>query len=335
MARAAANQKTDVEAAVRKLREQQLQVTPYRIQKILGGGSYAWIRQTLRELQIQPGDGLPDSIDKDMAKLIRLAQPLVEELAERANKDLDKQVESHDQAMSDLMTQLEKAEVEKQRLASRLRAETRRADVAEAALKRAEESNAAEKTKLEGRLSDLDAERKNETQKHEVTREKLTEAKDTISALEKQLSESEAAAKADRELNAEKLNHYRNSAARQASEVKAIHAEEIKNLNLRIRDLETKESRKTHELGQLNRENAELVTQLANERKNAAELQEQLTALKAKVQEAQSALSTAQTENARLEAKLELRNEDVAQLKADLSALTEPENKEPAKDDSD
>ncbi|MBO6753410.1 MAG: DNA-binding protein, partial [Spongiibacter sp.] len=89
MARPAAHAITDVERIAKQLKSQNKQVTPYRVQKLLGGGSFAWVKSALDQLGYQEDAGLPAGIDENTAQLLRLIQPLVDQLTQQARSDMD------------------------------------------------------------------------------------------------------------------------------------------------------------------------------------------------------------------------------------------------------
>jgi predicted nucleic acid-binding Zn-ribbon protein len=101
MARPAAHSITDVERIAKQLKSQNKQVTPYRVQKALGGGSFAWVKEALEQLGFQDDAGLPTGIDDATARLLRLAQPLVDHLTQQARSDMDTAVEKLQTALTD------------------------------------------------------------------------------------------------------------------------------------------------------------------------------------------------------------------------------------------
>ncbi|POP52843.1 DNA-binding protein [Zhongshania marina] len=113
MARAAAHSLTDVEKIAKQLKSQNKQVTPYRVQKTLGGGSFGWIKGALDQLGYQDDAGLPAGIDESTAQLLRLAQPLIDHLTQQARSDMDSAVGKLEEALADKNSELAEQEVKR------------------------------------------------------------------------------------------------------------------------------------------------------------------------------------------------------------------------------
>jgi chromosome segregation ATPase len=311
MSRAPANNFKDVEAIVRQLLENQQQVTPYRVQKELGRGSYAWVKKCLAKLEMLPGAGLPAGTDPDVAEVIRLTQPLVDRLNERARKDMDKAIEGHEKEIEVYESQLERAEAEKIRLNSLIRAEKDRADRAAEDLEQAHKSAQRDAEKAETRLAKAEEATRTEAEKHEKTRESLAKVQAKNADLAAQLSE----AKTEARTTQANLEHFRASSAEQAQETRNSHAAELGQLNKRLQGLEKDLSDKNNKLGQLNRENAELVAERST-------LNKEVLALQASLKEAERDATAAHERErhaldrcTRLEAQIELRNQDIEKLR--------------------
>lgn len=101
MARPAAHAITDVERIAKQLKSQNKQVTPYRVQKLLGGGSFAWVKSALDQLGYHEDLGLPAGIDDNTLQLLRVAQPFVDHLTQQARSEMDAAVEKLEKAADD------------------------------------------------------------------------------------------------------------------------------------------------------------------------------------------------------------------------------------------
>lgn len=124
MARPAAHAITDVERIAKQLKSQNKQVTPYRVQKLLGGGSFAWVKSALDQLGYQEDAGLPAGIDENTAQLLRLIQPLVDQLTQQARSDMDIAVQRLEKVVQEQDSTLSEREQELKTLRSGLQKES-------------------------------------------------------------------------------------------------------------------------------------------------------------------------------------------------------------------
>ncbi|EIF42834.1 hypothetical protein DOK_11656 [gamma proteobacterium BDW918] len=298
MARPAAYAITDVERVAKQLKSQNKQATPYRVQKALGGGSFAWVKAALDQLGYQEDAGLPSGIDGSTAELIRLIQPLVDYLTKEARSDMDAAVDKLQSALDD----------------------------------KALEANQSNREKADSQRQ-LDA----EALAHQESREQLAIATRKIGELEKSLAE-ETTAKVLEHTSAAQLREQLNDKERQiaalhadrqqlreefAAERKAMRAdhEADKSRMEQLRRDAVRDGMKERDSVQtLTRENAALVAERQALQRRLRELENELLASKNKLsdhQEKHQSEMTAFTKAiTRLESSLEQTNkkaEDASQ----------------------
>jgi chromosome segregation ATPase len=287
MARPAAHAITDVERIAKQLKSQNKQVTPYRVQKALGGGSFAWVKGALDQLGFQDDAGLPAGIDDATAQLLRLAQPLVDHLTQQARSDMDIAV---------------------QRLETTLReTEARLAD-------------------HEQEISSLRNEIESESEAHRSTREILEAREATISLLEKSLAEAKSNHQADqsqialldsklqdRDAQLASLHNdrqqQREDFAAQRKSLRAEHEATVSRLEKLRRDSVMDASKLRDEAQGLTRENATLVSERQNLQRQCRELEGELAVLNDKLVQAAEAQRIESASQVKTQARLELEAE--------------------------
>lgn len=237
MARSANHSALDVESTVKELKAQNKQVTPYRVQKMLGGGSFAWVKSTLDLLGYGDNFGVPDSIDPDTSELIRLVQPLVDRLHQTARLDLDKVVDEKSTVIAASEAKQKELSQAIQELELQLRNEKSRNMVL---------------VQTNGELQSL---LKEEEKAHKMTRSALNIAQGDIKILAAQRQEAEKLADSQRA----NLQVFREATKDQLDALKQAHRTESQSLHSQLNEFRSQLQHSRTELVKLNRENAELL----------------------------------------------------------------------------
>ncbi len=295
MARAAAHSIIDVEAIAKKLSSQNKQVTPYRVQKQLGGGSFAWVKSALEQLGYGEDYGLPESLDPDTAELIRLVQPLVDRFHLNARSDMDLMIAKYEESRAVLDSEIRKLESTLSESNDKLTAEIQSHQTTAAALEdvrvKLSESLKREQTQLA----------KVNTQEVEI----------------RSLNEKTSAQDEMIESQRENLKTTRETAAKHLSDMKREYESKGSAAEKQIRDLKGDMQKLRADLLSLNTENAKLV-------KERITLQENLRTKSSELKDAEALAASVGTQNnelskaiARLEVKLEMTSAQSESIKTE------------------
>lgn len=284
MARAAAHSIIDVEAIAKKLSSQNKQVTPYRVQKQLGGGSFAWVKSALEQLGYGEDYGLPESLDPDTAELIRLVQPLVDRFHLNARSDMDLMIAKYEESRTLLDDKILKIE----------------STLCEANDNLTTEIHRHQTTTTE--LEDVRAKLSESLKREQVQLTKANAQETEIRSLnEKTIAQHEMI-----ESLRENLKSTRETAAKHLSDMKREYESKGSTAEKQIRDLKGDLHKLRSELLSLNTENAELV-------KERITLQENLRTKSSEFKDAEALAASAGKRNnelsdaiTRLEVKLEM-----------------------------
>ena len=270
MGRASANSITDVEKAAKLLNSQGKQVTPYRVQKALGGGSYGWIKGTLEQLGYGDSAGLPDGvdIDEDTAQLLRLIQPLINQLNLRASEDNDKLVSSH-------KVELENRDREAEELRNKLASVTEHLEAEQHAHTACRSELEASQTKVQ-ELEHSESELQHSLKQ---CRDSLAQKEELVESLRENLTSARTAA-------ATHLNDLKRELTTKISQIERDH-----------RDTRFECQRLRDELLVLNRENARLIADTTSAKEETRRVESQLA-------EAQTELEATQSTTQELESRL-------------------------------
>ena len=284
MARPAAHAITDVERIAKQLKSQNKQVTPYRVQKALGGGSFAWVKGALDQLGYQEDAGLPAGIDDNTAQLLRLIQPLVDHLTQQARSDMDIAVQRLEMIVQKQDMTLSEREQELKTLRSGL---------------------------------------EKESEAHRITRESLETRKSEIDVLERSLADEKANRLADQakvasldsrlkdrdaqlaSLNADRQQQREDFAAQRKS-LRAEHEASVSRLEKLRRDSVMDGSKLRDEVQILTRENATLINERQTLQRQCRELEGKLAELNDKLSQAAEARRMESASQAKSLARLEI-----------------------------
>lgn len=270
MARPSKHSATEVEKIAKTLQAARVPVTPYRVQQRLGGASFGWVRKTLDELGFGPDDALPEGLDPTTAQLLRLVQPLADDLEAAADAKIAEAERRHQDALEAKTTQLHAAQQERDRA-------TDDAAALNARLGATEQANAALQQELEA------------TQKRlETANAELQALQALTKGFDAQVADAKAAVQREREL----LADFREQSRQQMRAMKdreqqelALMQQQIEALDARNIQLDDRLREKADEAVVLNRQNAELVAEIKqlqaadrDRRQQIAELQSAIAA---------------------------------------------------------
>ena len=108
MSRASPFCNADVEKAVKSLLIEGSRVTADRIQRHLGGGSLPWIEKACAELNINlTGLELPENVRSIDIQALNALSPMIDEFRADAQKDLEAEVDAHENTRKQLTEELE------------------------------------------------------------------------------------------------------------------------------------------------------------------------------------------------------------------------------------
>lgn len=259
MGRAPSFSPDSVKRIVAQLTAENLQPTPYRIQRRLGGGSIPWIEKTCTEIGIDlTGAGLPDGLDPDILKILNLLQPLASHM--------------RTEAQSELTAARDKFQAE---LAS-LKADKEQLKTLQAGTFRELEIQRARNEELTELLAQRDSELEEETETRRALESKLEAMKSKVEGLNSELrtkSESIAALR-------DTLANLQDSSRNQIKILRESHGSELSSIQLQTKALGNKVVELQEQVGTLNRQNGDLVSEKSSLQKKVQELKSTISELK-------------------------------------------------------
>ncbi len=274
MARPSRFSALDVEKVAKALAQENLQVTPYRIQRRLGGGSIAWIEQACTELGLDLSKlGLPDGVDPDVLKALNLLQPLLNQFRAEAQHDLAAAEAAHTKTAQHHQETVERLTMARDgalRENAELRAQLEARDTALAAAHQVSEARLVQIRALE------------------------SEGQAATGAIEKREAQL-ADAKALNDNLRDNLSHLQDSAKAQLENLRQAHAGEVSALRMQVKALDDQVIELRESATQLNRQNAELVADKRSLQSRGRDLERAVAAAERKASDAEQALARVTT----------------------------------------
>lgn len=271
MARAQSFSLRELEEIAKKLTARGEQITPYRVQRMLGRGSIPAITRMLREHNIGvERAGLPHGTDPDLIKILNLLQPVVNEFRTQAQADMAAQAERHEEEVAKLESSLREAKEDQETLQGDLTEAMTEAESLETALEQVRTELAETTTSLTEKSEQLAV----ALNQNESLAARLKDKQEAMGALQATV-ESERLASQQR-----------------YEDVKQSHAHETATMYLRLEALENRVTELLDNNQTLNTQNAGLVAERSHLQREVRSLKDELNRQAQKLDEKGEALAT-------------------------------------------